>query len=1164
MSFYGEKPIPQTPISSPSNSPQRKDAELPAETDRGSEMPGNGSDSSARASTSAPPGTIAKQGEAEKANGLVHEDRREEDAEEEDMELDDEGNGPPDLARFMNGGPNRVKVYELIGSGWHDLGTGFVRTGYDQVNDRAELVVSGEEDGGEILRRPIHKEDVYQVTHGNSSNQREADDQPAANGSGPSQGPPTLITWTEPDGQDYALSFQDSEGCADVWDFILDVQTHMLSNRDETEASLSGGFSPPAAAPSSPFSTPSVPSSPERLPVPVSDVQVMLSNLIQRQELPVPQLGNINEIEQAFKLVGRSPGTKQKLCEAIVSRVRVCCPLPRTVCLNVVPQDFWKQCIEVHDQAEDLESLDDLHALCKLAQTLLLLNDVNMYDYIVKDDVFLGVLGMLEYDPDFPYLKAGYRDFMQNVSHFHEVIDLKDDVILRKIHNVYRLQFLMDVVLARVLDDPVFNVLKSCMLYQQVEIIQFFSTEEMVLRELFSYFDEVGQKPARAESADSAEAATVRDKRGDIILLLHQLCMMAKTVQVPLRVTLYRRLVDKGLVNALSWGLLSDNPQIRSATGELLTVVVDHDAAAVRNFILNQVGAPPSTATLGTAPTSTPKHPRRLTLVDTMQKLMLTPGIDTALKSQMADATKTLLEFPVEAPPGQPQAPPEVQLRAREDPTIERFLTWFYDGDTPRDFFMPLLRLPEFQLVKRDPPTSPPAPKLTKAQASHIFYLTDLLATFAAQHSHRSAYFIMSSVISTRIAMLLFVKEKHIRLAALRFFRSLVRLHPPNQFLIRHLMGKNLFFPLVDLAGKESHNDNLVSACYQEYFEWIKKENVRNVINEMMVSYGNRVREIAKDKTPMGRIFEGIILRWEQNKDSAAQQSQPVRPAGIASVARYGHGQSIESEEEDYFNGSDDEEEIGPMPAANGTKGQKRKTGPKGGTSGPTKSPARPASLVDYEDNEDEDMEKPGVEGSLSSSLEPSHELLAAAHGADSPTVRHILRPRPLYTNGVKPSKGPPSPSLPVPSIARRRSSGGSGSESPDSPRNGMRTPSPPPSRLGRKSPPPSPRASSLDSSSSPPRPGEKRKRDEEDEDDLLGTLDRSSKRRSLGPDLGPEGGMALPKTIPIPGTGKDGEGKKMKLKLGKGALSVAGSAAMSSAPPPVAAAAVVDTKDNG
>ena len=40
----------------------------------------------------------------------------------------------------------------------------------------------------------------------------------------------TLIVWTEPDGVDYALSFQEAEGCAEVWNFIAEVQQHMKAS----------------------------------------------------------------------------------------------------------------------------------------------------------------------------------------------------------------------------------------------------------------------------------------------------------------------------------------------------------------------------------------------------------------------------------------------------------------------------------------------------------------------------------------------------------------------------------------------------------------------------------------------------------------------------------------------------------------------------------------------------------------------------------------------------------------------------------------------------------------------------------------------------------------------------------------------------------------------
>ncbi len=71
------------------------------------------------------------------------------------------------------------------------------------------------------------------------------------------------------------------------------------------------------------------------------------------------------------------------------------------------PQDYIKQLIVVLHQAEDLESIDDLHALCSLMQTirafvcilaltLVMFNDNGIFEYILQDDIFDGVLGMLE------------------------------------------------------------------------------------------------------------------------------------------------------------------------------------------------------------------------------------------------------------------------------------------------------------------------------------------------------------------------------------------------------------------------------------------------------------------------------------------------------------------------------------------------------------------------------------------------------------------------------------------------------------------------------------------------------------------------------------------------------------------------------------------------
>lgn len=77
-------------------------------------------------------------------------------------------------------------------------------------------------------------------------------------------------------------------------------------------------------------------------------------------------------------------------------------------------QEYIKGMIDVMNQAEDLESLENLHALCSCMQAIrtsphrifirhipisyhsVMLNDHSLYEHILEDDLFFGVVGMLE------------------------------------------------------------------------------------------------------------------------------------------------------------------------------------------------------------------------------------------------------------------------------------------------------------------------------------------------------------------------------------------------------------------------------------------------------------------------------------------------------------------------------------------------------------------------------------------------------------------------------------------------------------------------------------------------------------------------------------------------------------------------------------------------
>ncbi|TFY56769.1 hypothetical protein EVJ58_g7436 [Rhodofomes roseus] len=998
----------------------------------------------------------------------------------------------------------RVKVYELIGSRWVDQGTAFCFG--DFQDNEALLIARAEADFNHvILSTTIRTNDVYQ---------RQQD---------------TLIVWTEPDGVDYALSFQDPEGCAEVWHFIQEVQRHM-SNREDAGVS----------------------SSPILGPEPL----VSTANIIRSGHLPQPQLGIIGEIERAIKSLARTNAIKERICEYIQT------------------EDYIKSMINVMNQAEDLESLENLHALCSCMQTILMLNDHSLYEHILEDDIFLGVVGMLEYDPEFPTHKANYREFLHQTSRFHQPVPLRDETIQKKVHHTYRLQFLKDVVLARAIDDSTFNVLNSCIIFNQIDIINHVQNDPAFLLEVVCTFlddnmiELLGLEPLRKVHPQDLEndkdkmdvdQAQERSPSGvpypngttadgvcrprpcteeevvqarEIIFLIQQLCVMGKNVQLPARMALFRALVDRGILFGVQWAMSQPESeeqgrQMISAAGEILTALLDHDLNGVRGHVLKQVVAAEREKSMGK------KVPERETMLFLMCRVLV-KSRDLAVQSQLGESLRTLLETQ--------QDPPDVHVsdghppRNKDEPGVERFLDNFYKFCI-ETLFRPFGDIPEFRTLtgrlyirsRSSYVDSCVEPRLTMSrERTNLFlYLCDLLSMFTLQHSFRIHFFILSSNIATRVASLLTARDKHLRLAAFRFFRACVKLN--NQNLFNYLLKHDIFQPILDLTAEESRRDTLLSASCQELFEHMRKENMKEAINQCMIMYEAKVRTLAENPL-LGPRFQNFIRRWEMNNAPPPEEEKKTEAPIPNGARRWGQGRFPEAEEEDYFNTDDDEDIVPvmssppPNPRSNTLKRKRTTMMRRQQPPHTSAAPSQPLSaLVAYDDNDDVD----GTE-SFDVRLPQADEPPALS----SPSIPRKL---PETTSSYFPTtdEPPASPRMSHKQIPPKPLVSQPGDEQDDLLEhifNNSRPSSPSPS-------------------SKPPELGAKRRRDDDD-DELLERLATRSKRPSISQSPEKE------KSDPPPIAGRVGptkaaeEGpKKIKLKFGVVGAAVAASPSTEPAP---------------
>ncbi|KAJ1723034.1 Platinum sensitivity protein [Coemansia erecta] len=296
----------------------------------------------------------------------------------------------------------RVKVYQLDSdSAWADMGTGFC-TLEDYQGVLHLNVVSETELNRVILDCVVQPGEVYQ--------RQEA----------------TMIVWTEPTGEDLALSFQEQEGCLSILNQITEFENAMEEHAN--------GSSPIAA----------------------NDVI-----------LPQPTMASLAEIDRTIRESSQSMLVRDKLV---------------TFILNT---GYFEQLHELHGTCEDLDADDELQLIYSIVRQIILLNDTSIFEYIIKQDNFIDVVSMLEYDPQRSIGHGTFRNFLQNRLRFKEVVPIDDDDIKSKIHQTFRLQYLKDVVLPQIVDDGTIPIINALIYFNNAQIASYLQHNQQLLKDIF-------------------------------------------------------------------------------------------------------------------------------------------------------------------------------------------------------------------------------------------------------------------------------------------------------------------------------------------------------------------------------------------------------------------------------------------------------------------------------------------------------------------------------------------------------------------------------------------------------------------------------------------------------------------------------------------------------
>ncbi|KAH3901505.1 Psy2p SCDLUD_003001 [Saccharomycodes ludwigii] len=477
--------------------------------------------------------------------------------------------------------PKRVKVYILENNEWKDVGTGYCTgellktTNHDTNTSRVtndNTTTANTHNGG---NEDEQIDEAYLLVHdekfpdvmllkskieGNVEYQRQEE---------------TLIVWKDLLKRDIALSFEESNGCDHVCEFIVNVQMNLVHS------------------------------------ISLVAVKSDLSNNSTVHEI----------IAGPVNLPTISPD--QNCCDLLTSLKYLNENLSYIFLKNetisfILASNYIELLIKLFNKAESCHLLKNLLLLSSIMKTLFIYNEKVLIERILEDSNFDSILGILEYDTDYPTMRANHRAtfhsiFIKQHEKFNQWFKYNTNSLFKEvILKTCKLIFLKDVALVRFLDD--FPIICDLIQEYQTFIIDYMTNGSEFLDKILGIFS------PRDDSVDNGNTKDANNSaKWEALNILHQCILMTKNsfVEHSEKSEFFHKLVTSGLFKVLYFAFdtsvstpdsitintthdknhtdtsfsLSDLESMRILATDIIIAIIDHDVLLINNSSASAAGA---------------------------------------------------------------------------------------------------------------------------------------------------------------------------------------------------------------------------------------------------------------------------------------------------------------------------------------------------------------------------------------------------------------------------------------------------------------------------------------------------------------------------------------------------------------------------------------------
>ncbi|KAG4126804.1 hypothetical protein ERO13_D10G178200v2 [Gossypium hirsutum] len=598
----------------------------------------------------------------------------------------------------------------------------------------------------------------------------------------------TIISWRDSEYcTDLALSFQENTGCSYIWEHICKVQGNMHFNSLNHET----------------FHT--------------------MNNEL--RELPAVELSTLPII---LKIVTESSLADQmQLTELILN-----------------DQAFFQKLMDLFRICEDLENVDGLHMIFKIVKGIIMLNSPQVFEKIFGDELIIDIIGSLEYDPFVPQVQQ-YRKFLKDQAVFKEVIPFKNPVVLSKIHQTFRVGYLKDVVLARVLDEATVASLNSIIHSNNAIVISLLKDDSTFIQELF----------ARLRSP-----TTSAESKKNLVYFLHEFCSLSKSLQMGQQLPIFRDLMNEGIIDIITDALQSEDKKIVLMGTDILILFLNQDPNLLRSYVVRQ---------------------EENLLLGLLVKGMITDfGED--MHCQFLEILRSLLDS-------------VTFTGAQRDTIVETF----YEKHLGQLIDVIILSCPRDEAsTGKLAGTAGRVESQNSTKPEILLNICELLCFCVVHHPYRiKCNFLLNNAID-KVLLLTQRREKYLVAAAVRFVRTILSRH--DEHLISHFVKYSLLKSIVDAFVANGNRYNVLNSAVLELFEYIRKENLKLLVKHIVDSFWNQLVQF--EHLPSLQSFK---VKYKQFLENCGPETNVNAPDPRKRIDE----RALEKEEEDYFNEESDEED---------------------------------------------------------------------------------------------------------------------------------------------------------------------------------------------------------------------------------------------------------------